>query len=151
MKITLDTNVLVSAFVSKHGHPAKILDIILIFPEVKLILSNQIIEEFENVLSREEVKERFGYSKREIKSFARAVAKVSTIVKVKSHFRVIKEDEKDDSVLNTAYDGKADYIVSGDHHLLNLKKFKGLKIVNPKQMVKIFVSKFGEIAVPEKR
>lgn len=151
MKITLDTNVLVSAFISKHGHPAKILDIILAFPEVKLILSNPIIEEFENVLSREEVRERFGYSKREIKSFAQAVAKVSTMVRTRSHFKVIKEDKKDDIVLNTAYDGKTDYIVSGDHHLLNLKKFKGLKIVSPKQMVKIFVSKFGEIVIPEKR
>ena len=55
MKVTLDTNVLVSAFISKYGQPAKILDIILTFPEIKLILSNSILEEFGEVISRQEV------------------------------------------------------------------------------------------------
>lgn len=150
MKITLDTNVLVSAFISKHGQPAKILDIILTFPEVKLILSNLILEEFWEVISRQEVRERFDYSKHEIKSFVQAIKNVSMIIEPKSKFSIVKEDPKDDVILNTAYDGKADYIVSGDFHLQKLKKFKGIKIVNPKQMMKVYIKRFGELIISRK-
>jgi len=137
MRIVLDSNVLVSAFISKPGHSAKIIDLISIFEENQLILSEPILNEFKDVLSREEVKTRFHYSTHDIEIFAKSIRDTSTAVKIKSNFKVIKEDPKDDVVLNTAYDGKAEYIVSGDHHLQNLKRFKGIKIVNPKQMMKI--------------
>lgn len=142
MKIVLDTNVLVSAFISKHGKPAVLLDLILTFSEVQLITSKPILEELESVLRRKEVRERFGYSMSDIESFIRAVQKVSLEVKIKSDFKVVAEDPKDNLVLNTAYDGKADYVVSGDKHLKGLKKFKGIKIVNPAQMIEIILKEF---------
>ena len=144
MRIVLDTNVLVSAFISKLGHSAKILDLVSMFEEIQLILSAPILIEFKDVLSREEVKPRFNYSSHDIESFAQAIKDISAIVKVKSNFKVIEEDPKDDIVLNTAYDGKAEYIVSGDRHLQDLKRFKGIKIVSPKQMMKITTRRFGE-------
>jgi hypothetical protein len=148
MRIALDTNVLVSAFISKRGQPARLLDILLTFPEIQLVSSNSILEELRDVLSREEVKERFHYSTRDIKSFVRAVRSVSVVVKIKSNFKVIAGDPKDDVVLNTAHDAKADYIVSGDHHLRELKGFKGIKIVNPNRMMRIIMRKFGEFIIP---
>jgi len=42
---------------------------------------------------------------------------------------VVKKDPNDDIVLRTAYDGRVDCIVSGDEHLLALKKFRGIKIM----------------------
>jgi hypothetical protein len=147
MRIVLDTNVLVSAFISKVGHSAKILDLISMLEGVQLVLSEPILEEFKDVLFREEVKIRFEYSARDIESFTQAIRSISEIVKIKSNFKVVKEDPKDDVVLNTAYDGKADYIVSGDHHLQKIKKFKGIKIVNPKQMVRIIAKRFSELII----
>ena len=41
----------------------------------------------------------------------------------------------DNIVLETALEGKADYIISGDGHLLKLKEFKGTKIVNSKEFL----------------
>jgi len=147
MRIVLDTNVLVSAFISKLGHSAKTLDLASMFEEIQLVLSDPILCEFKNVLSREEVKARFNYSTQDIESFAKSIKDTSTIVKIKSDFKVIKEDPKDDIVLNTAYDGKAEYIVSGNRHLQNLKRFKGIKIVNPKQMMKVITRRFGEFII----
>src|SRR2546427_11267371 len=60
MKIVLDTNVLVSAFISKQGQPAAVLDLAVTFPEIELVLSQPILDEFKGVISRREVKERFG-------------------------------------------------------------------------------------------
>ena len=62
MKIVLDTNVLVSAFISKEGQPAAVLDLAVTFPEIELILSQAILDEFKGVISRREVRERFRYS-----------------------------------------------------------------------------------------
>ncbi len=147
MRIVLDTNVLVSAFISKRGHSARILDLALMFEEIQLVLSEPILDEFEDVLSRDEVKERFGYSNREIEFLAQSVRKISTIVEARPGFTIVKEDPKDDVVLNTAYEGKADYVVSGDHHLLNLKSFKGIKVISPKQMMNIITRRFGEFII----
>ena len=151
MRIALDTNVLVSAFISKRGHPARLLDILLTFPEIQLISSTPILGELRDVLSRNEVKERFHYSARDIESFARAVQNVSVRVKIMSNFKVVVDDPKDDVVLNTAHDGKADYVVSGDHHLRGLRSFKGIKIVSPNQMMRIIMRKFGEFIIPERK
>ena len=147
MRIVLDTNVLVSAFISKLGHSARILDLVSMFEEIQLVLSESILDEFEDVLSRDEVKERFGYSDRDIELLAQSAREISTIVEARSGFKIVKQDPKDDAVLNTAYDGKADYIVSGDHHLQNLKNLRGIKIVNPRQMMKIITRRFGEFII----
>ena len=52
---------------------------------------------------------------------------------------------KDDVVLNTAHDGNANYIVSGDNHLLKLRKLRGIRIVNPKEMIDILGRSFPEL------
>ena len=49
----------------------------------------------------------------------------------------MKEDPDDDVILRTAYDGKADYIVSGDNHLLSMGEFRGIKILAVDEMLKI--------------
>ena len=45
--------------------------------------------------------------------------------------------ENDDVVINAAHDGKADYVVLEDDHLLNLKKFRSTKIVSVNEMLRI--------------
>ncbi|HEY4699644.1 MAG TPA: putative toxin-antitoxin system toxin component, PIN family, partial [Nitrososphaerales archaeon] len=54
-------------------------------------------------------------------------------------FKVVAEDPDDDLVLNTAYSGKAAYIVTGDRHLLALKEFKGIKILTVNEMLQALV------------
>jgi putative PIN family toxin of toxin-antitoxin system len=60
------------------------------------------------------------------------------IVQVKSRFKVVKEDPDDDIIVRTAYDGKADYIVSGDKHLLSMKEFKGIRILTVEEMLNVY-------------
>ena len=148
MKITLDTNVLVSAFISKKGNPAKILNLIADIDGIQLILSEEILDEFKDVLSRKKIKEVFGWKQKDIDDIVKTVRDAAVIVKVKSDFKTVNEDSNDDMVLNTAYDGKCDYIVSGDKHLKNLKIFKGIKILPPKNMIDEIVEKFKEFIIP---
>ncbi len=145
MRVTLDTNILVSAFVSKHGLPADILDLIATFQEITLVLSDAILEEFLDVMNREEVRIRFGYGEADVSKFERAIRNIAEIVAIKSNFKAIEEDPEDDVVVNTAIDGRADYIVSGDRHLKKLGKFKGVRIVSPKVFMEIVARKFEDL------
>ena len=70
---------------------------------------------------------------RDVLDFLEALNATARFVVVRSRFRAVKEDPKDDVILASAFDGKADYIVSGDRHLLQLKRFKGIKIVTVAQ------------------
>ncbi|MHB8565709.1 MAG: PIN domain-containing protein [Nitrososphaerales archaeon] len=66
-----------------------------------------------------------------------------------SAFIIVEEDPDGDFVVNTAHDGKADHIVSGDDHLKKLKGLKGIRIVTPKQMLEIMKTSFAEFATEE--
>jgi putative PIN family toxin of toxin-antitoxin system len=147
MRITTDTNVLVSAFIAKQGHPASLLEAILTLEDMHLILSRPILRELGEVLMREEVTARFPYTERDVDILVNTLSRSAKIAQIKSHFKIVKEDPKDNIIVNTAYDGKADYIVSGDGHLLRLGRFKGSRIVKPKQMLEIISRKFPEIVV----
>jgi predicted nucleic acid-binding protein len=48
----------------------------------------------------------------------------------------IKADPTDNKFLACALEAKADYIVSGDNHLLSLKHFHGIQIVDAKTFIK---------------
>lgn len=147
MKITLDMNILISAFISKQGQPAAVLDIAITFPEIELVLSEPILEEFREVLSRKEVRERFDYSAQDLEKFVDAIRRAATIIEPTSNFKVVREDPKDNVIINTAHDGKVDYIVSGDRHLQSLRKFKGIKIVSPRAMPNIIRLMFDEFII----
>lgn len=54
--------------------------------------------------------------------------------------RRVLEDDADNRVLECAVEGRAEWIISGDKHLLSLKEFRGVQIVR----VAEFLSKFGE-------
>ena len=145
MRITLDTNVLVSAFIAKHGHPALLLELAVTLEGIPLVLSEPILKELEDVLSRDEVRGRFTYAAKDIREIVRSITRSAEILRPKSKFKTVKEDPKDDVVLNTAHDGNADYIVSGDNHLLKLRKFRGIRIVNPREMIDILGRSFSEL------
>jgi putative PIN family toxin of toxin-antitoxin system len=145
MRVTLDTNVLVSAFISKTGHPARVLNVTLSLEDVQLVFSEQIIQEFVRVMSRDELLVRFDYTLANVEELARLLRKTAQMIKVRSAFNAVKEDPADNAILNAAYDGRCEFVVSGDHHLLDLKKFKGIKILSPRQMLDLLSRRYGRL------
>ncbi len=132
MRVVLDTNVLVSALIGK-GKPAKFFRNVL-QKRIELLTSKPILDEFVEVIARPKFLDYVGES--EVKGFLQLIVDVSAVVDVRSKFNVIA-DRSDNSILATAYDGKADYIVSGDKHLLKLREFRRIKIVTVGQMLEI--------------
>src|SRR3989344_2043204 len=60
---------------------------------------------------------------------------LSKIVEPKSKLDIIKEDPDDNKILECAVEGKVDYIISQDKHLLDIKEYKEIKIITPKDFL----------------
>lgn len=133
MRVVLDTNVLVSALI-KAGKPRELI-LKIARKNVQVVLSRGILEEFIDVTDDPKIRKYIREDDR--MAFLKVVGSIASFVEVKSRFKVVGEDPADDVVLRTAHDGGAGYIVSGDRHLLSLKKFRGIKIVTVGQMLGI--------------
>ena len=132
MKVVLDTNVLVSALI-KAGKPRDLF--LKLVKDNQIVLSRAILEEFIEVI--EDPKVAKYVSQQDITVFLNVLGNAARLAPVKSGFKAVKEDPDDDIIVRTAFDGKADYIVSGDRHLLALKEFKGIKILTIDEMLKL--------------
>jgi putative PIN family toxin of toxin-antitoxin system len=132
LKITLDTNVIISALFW-NGFPNAILRK-CIRGEVELILSEEILEEVEEVLRKEK---KFMMTEKAIAEQKKELLKIARLVIPTKKLNVIKEDLKDNKILECGIAGKVDFIVSGDKHLLKIKEFGGIKIVTAREIVEI--------------
>ena len=138
LKVTIDTNVLVSALLDSHG---KAFTIISYARQHKfdLVVSHKIIEELERVLGYKKLQALFkkrGVEQNYIDNFIRLLRKLAVYVSENSEIRVVHDDPADDMIIACALESKSDLIVSGDKHLLNLKKHQGVQIINPSDFLR---------------
>jgi len=131
LKITTDTNTLVSATIAK-GNEFELLKLVK-SKKIDLVLSPQILKEFKEVISRP----KFGFSQEQVINVFKQIISISTIIMPSIKLSIIKIDPEDNKVLECAETGKVDYIISGDDHLLKLKKYKDIKIVKTKFILDI--------------
>jgi hypothetical protein len=66
------------------------------------------------------------------KEILRAIQANSTIVEPKIKLHIIEEDMEDNKILECAVASGAEFIVTGDKHLLKLGKFRKIRIVAPR-------------------
>jgi len=126
LKFVFDTNVFVSALISKRGNPALLLD--RVKKSYTLFISKDILSELKDVISRD----KFGYTDEEINTFVEAIISFSDIVNPEIVIEAIKADPDDNKILECAVAAGASYIVSGDRHLLELTEYGKIKIITPK-------------------
>jgi len=130
MRVVLDTNVLVSALVG-HGRPRRLL--IELLEGHGVVSSAQMLGELGDVLSRS----RLGFPKGQVDDFLLILVRGSVMATPVDCPGVIAEDPDDDVVIATALGGGAQYIVSGDRHLLGLREFRGIRVVSVREMLDI--------------
>jgi len=129
VRIVLDTNVLISALLF-GGNPREILDRV-IRGEVILCLSEPILTELGNVLQRS----KLGFPHTIVNQIVTELSAISELVLPEERIQEIKVDEADNYILECAVEAHADYIVSGDSHLLELKKCRSIQVVSPQQFL----------------
>ncbi len=135
MRVTLDTNVLLSAALW-YGDSSRILDLVE-NKEIELILSDEIINELSRVFEYEEIKDKIQDKKLEMLRTVERIREISVIVEPAKIINAVKDDPDDNKIIECALEGKADYIISKDNHLLNLKEYEGIEILSPKDFLEI--------------
>lgn len=138
-RVVLDTNLVVSALLSPEGKPATILKMAL-NGEIDLVLSPAILEEISFVLNYERIVElctKRSITRKNTKDTLEKIAKTAIIVRGEADIRHIDKDPSDNMFLSCALEGKADFIISGDHHLTDLVSFEGISIVNPDTFLRL--------------
>ncbi len=134
MKIVLDTNVWLSGIFWK----AQAYNLInyCINKKIEIIISKDILEEITRVASREDKFTKYIKNLNEdMESLVRTILSISRIIETKSHLDIVKADPKDNIILDAALDGKADFIVTYDNHLLNMIEFREIKIIKPEEFM----------------
>lgn len=134
MKSVLDTNVLVSALISPDGTPAKIMRHTGRF---RLCTSPEILDELARVLQYPRIKARYKVDDATILAYIERLFAAGLIVNTRIQVAAVKDDPDDDKFLACAVACQADYIVSGDPHLLDLTSFQTIPIVTPRQFLEI--------------
>ena len=126
-KAVLDVNILDSAALNDRGLPARVAD--LGFDgRFELVISEHIIEKLTEVLERPYLLEHLSTDSRE--RILRALDEGMGSVTPDASVRGIAPDLEDDLVLGTAVAAGADFLVFGDKRLLELKEYRGVRIVS---------------------
>jgi putative PIN family toxin of toxin-antitoxin system len=123
MRILLDTNVLIAAFIS-HGTCAEILEYCVLKHD--LISSESLLKEFQ-----EKLRNKFRFSQRDISRVMKLLRPVMQIVDPQKLESRICRDPDDDVVLAVAFAAKCNCILTGDGDLLDLKSFRNIDILLP--------------------
>lgn len=130
MKAVIDTNVLVSRAISDRGAPARIFRL-LENGAFELLVTEEILAEYRRALGYEHVQKAHRYTTEKIESTVLSIRRIATVSTPDALLNAVPADPDDDKFIECAFSGGADYIVSGDKHLLALGQYKGVQIVSP--------------------
>jgi len=124
LKVVLDTNVFISAAIL--GRVCEDVVQTCRFSNIEVFISKEIISEIKNKLL-----EKFQWNEEQVGIFLESILEFCNIEEVIEKISFIKDDPDDDKILETAVSGKCDFIISGDKHLLRLRTYEEIKILNP--------------------
>jgi putative PIN family toxin of toxin-antitoxin system len=129
LRVVFDTNVFISAFVILGGK-AEEAYLHAIKGDFTLYSSVAILHE-----TAQKLREKFGWEEKRIERLLKAIAKIAIVIKTRPHIHILA-DEPDNRVLECALKAKAEFIVTGDKHLLSLKHFQDIDIISLSDFLK---------------
>ena len=129
-KIILDTNLWISFLISNNFSQ---LDQLIEKKEIILIFSNELLEEFIEVIHRPKFKKYV--SEEDIANLLNYFDQYARIIEVKSNVQICR-DQKDNFLLNLSIDSKAHFLITGDKDLLVLKRVQKTKIISFRDFLK---------------
>ena len=131
MKVVFDTNIYISAFVIPGGNAEKAY-LQAIDGDFELCTSVAILTELARKLD-----EKFGWEKERIVQLITSISNFATVLKTTPWLKVLS-DEPDNRILECASKAEADFLITGDKHLLKLKHYENFKIVKLSAFLMMF-------------
>lgn len=122
MRVVFDTNIFISAFAIPGGNAEEAYRH-AIRGMFELFTSVAILTETANKL-----RVKFDWSDEKVRQLLKLISKTAKVLKTHPHLQILK-DEPDNRILECAILAEADLIVTGDSHLLSLKRYRETRIV----------------------
>ena len=132
MRVVLDTNVFISGIFWSGNYCSQLIDKWK-NKEIELVSSINIIQELVETLRNFKVH----MPETMIEEWRKVILNNSIIIESSTKVNAVKEDLEDNKFIETAVDGKAEFIIRQDKHLLNLKKYQGIKIIKQDEAVNL--------------
>jgi uncharacterized protein len=142
MDVVLDTNIVVSAAISRRGPPGQII-VAWRNGSFDQVTSAPLVDELQRKLMSDRLRAYLTWNQEEVAEFLDYVRHHAKIVAPTRIIEVIKDDPDDNRVLEAAVEGEVDYIVSGDRDLLGLGEYANIPIVTPARFVAVLRTGLG--------
>ncbi len=136
IRAVLDTNTLVSAVINTPFSVSQEVYQNFINRKFVLIISPLILEELDEVIHRKSVTKFHKRPDKELQEVIKDLTNMSYLVPGVTKIEVVR-DSDDNMIVAAAIEGKADYIISRDGDLLDLKSYRGIKIITPEEFMGI--------------
>lgn len=136
IKAVVDTNVLVSGVISPKGSPAKVIDL---WQKRKFVLvtSEEILKEFRRVLTYPKIAGKYHLDEKKANEYAKGLFAFAQVCSPTRKVSLVKDDPGDDKFIEAALAVGADFIISGDQHLLALREYEGVKILTAGEFLQV--------------
>ena len=122
MKVIFDTNIYISAFVIPGGNAEKAY-LHAIDGDFELCTSVAILTELARKLD-----EKFGWEKQKIAQLITSISNLTVVFRTTPWLKVVSDDP-DNRILECAIKAEADFLVTGDKHLLKLRNYGNFEII----------------------
>lgn len=137
LRAVLDANVYASALVKPDGPPGRILHRLLADRAFEVVLSASILLELRRCLGYARLRKHISLSDAEIDRWLLALELIAETVTPRRDVRAVPDDPEDDHIVAAAIEGRSDFIVTGDRHILALGEYEGVRIVTPAAFLKV--------------
>ena len=134
IRVVADTNIYISALMF-GGLPGVFLDLAF-QQEFTLVASSVLLGELD-----EKLRGKFGVDPKDARAIRARLESVSHLVEPDFVLKVVADDPDDNRVLECAVAGKANFVVSGDRHLLQLGFHAGIPILTVRQFMNASIAK----------
>jgi putative PIN family toxin of toxin-antitoxin system len=142
VRIVADANVLISAIITPSGSPGQLLDRWR-EGQIILLISDPILAEYQRALRYSHIRRLHGLSDEGIGNLIDRLRRFGVLINPTHHLSIIAADPSDDKYLECAVAGEADYIVSGDVHLLALRRYVSIPILSPRTSLAVLDEGLG--------
>lgn len=140
-RLILDTNVLISAIFFETGNEARILDEVL-KGKITLVSSLDTLQELRETLAAS----KFKLTPLEVLNVFQLMVSISEIVLAPPSAEVKCRDPDDQKFLDCAVEGDADFLVTGDRDLLEIKNLGRTKITTARELIRVLKRSLHDLA-----
>lgn len=132
--VVLDTNVWISAMIW-GGTPSKIIKLAE-DKKISIQISDEIVSEINQTLTYPKISQIYQGTGVTRQQLIESVLQIGKLTKTEQKIDLIQQDPTDNKLIECATAANADYLISGDKHLLKMRLYKKTKILTAKAFLK---------------